>query len=154
MRRRQLLAAVPLALAGCSAPTPDGGTGTDEPTTTQPPGSWSIDLQMRGRDCASGQEGTASVSFDADTVTIDGTIIGADMCHVARLDTVSYDGETGEFEVLVESVRDADDDTACAQCLTAIEYAIVARFTGPLPDRVSVRHRTSTGVTQIATADR
>lgn len=147
MRRRHLLAILPsLAVAGCTAPTPD--TGIDEADTTSPPATqprastdWSIDLQVRGVECTSQDTGSATLDIGEETVTVHGTIIGSNTCHVARMDAVTYDEETAELVLLVESVEEAGEDIACAPCITAIDYTVVVTFSGPRPDRMVVRHR-------------
>lgn len=156
MRRREALASLGLlGLAGCLAPsggtdgnttneddttTTEDSTTTEETTTTPEGGDWSADLTPIGIECASEQVGDASVAFHEDRVEITGTIIGADMCYAPRLDRVALDEMGGELVVVVESFRDADEDTACAECIAAIEYVVDASFTGGLPSRVVVKH--------------
>lgn len=175
MRRREALASLGLlGLAGCLAPS--GGTGgdtttaddttteedttttedsttTEEPTTTLPEGGdWSADLTPVGIECASEEVGDASVAFQEGRVEITGTIIGADMCYAPSLDRVALDEMGGELVVVVESFRNADEDTACAQCLAAIEYAVDVSFTAGLPSRVVVKHATDDSEETITTA--
>lgn len=164
MRRRDLLAAGSLfALTGCTAPT-DGGPGaepTDDPssgtqtaTTTDAGTDWTADFQPIDIQCASAETGSASVTFDGDRIEVTGTILGSDMCYVPKLDTVTYDEMTRELVVVVEAVREADDDTACAECLSAVEYRFVATFTGGRPSRVVVKHAGEDTVRTITTATR
>lgn len=163
MRRRETLSALGLlALAGCLAPgggeTGDGTTETTEEettttesgeetttstettTTTPEPTDWTADFTPVSIECASEDASTASVAFEGDEVTVDGTIIGSDMCYRPKLSTVAYDEETSELVIIVESVREADEDTACAECIAAMEYQVVGTFDGDLPSIVAVRH--------------
>lgn len=170
MRRREALATLGLfGLAGCLAPSSgnSGDTTTeDEPTTTTSKdttttevttttpdgGDWSADLTPVGIECASEDVGDASVAFHEDRVEITGTIVGADMCYVPRLDRVALDEMGGELVVVVASFRDGDEDTACAQCLAAIEYAVDVTFTGGLPSRVVVKHAADGSEETVTTA--
>lgn len=156
MRRREALASLGLlGLAGCLAPsvgtdedttteedttTTEDSTTTEETTTTPEGGDWSADLTPVGIECASEEAGAASVTFEEDRVEITGTIIGADMCYAPRLDRVALDEMGGELVVVVESFRNADEDTACAECISAIEYVVGVTFTGGLPSKVVVKH--------------
>lgn len=146
MRRRQVLAlGTAIALAGCTAPTEVGDSnGSETPSTTTghgtPEAGVSTELQLGSVSCTSGQTGDATIEYGTETVTVRGTIIGADMCSVAHLAAVSF-VEAGEFEIVVESVRKAGTDVACAQCISAVDYTVVASFDGNLPKRVVVRHR-------------
>ncbi|MFB6093800.1 MAG: hypothetical protein ABEJ77_02525 [Halanaeroarchaeum sp.] len=160
MNRRQVLAttAALLPLAGCLGPA-DGSesTTTDDPTTTTRnpvPTYEGASLETTGIECATEDATTADVSFSGTTVTVDGTIVGADMCYVAAIDTVVYDEEARRLSVGVESVREADEETVCAQCISAIEYTVTARFAGGLPDSVVVSHRRDGAVTEVANVTR
>ena len=147
MRRREVLAILPtVAIAGCSAPTPEGdgsgepSTGT-ETTTESPTPTETPAFQVRDRRCTSREEGEATVSFESKSITVDGIIMGNDMCYTARLHSVSDDEELEKTVLTVETFRDADDDTACAQCLTAIEYTLTVPVEGSLPKHVTVYHK-------------
>jgi hypothetical protein len=167
MRRRQVLAstAALLPLAGCAGfdgPNEDDET-TETTTTTTPPVTDATpngpkyegaDFQMTNAECATEDATQASVSFGETTVTVEGTIVGADACYVAKLDSVTHDEMEKELAVVVESVREADEDTACAQCITAIDYALTARFSDGLPDRVVVSHKRGEAVTEVAAVTR
>lgn len=163
MRRRDLLATGSLVLvAGCTAPSSGGpGEPTEDPTTgdgmattTDGGTDWTADLQPIDIACASEELGSASVSFDGDRIEVTGTILGSDMCYVPQIDTVSYDEMTQELVVVVESVRVADEDTACAQCISAVEYRFVATFAGNSPSTVVVKHARDDSVRTITTATR
>ena len=168
MRRRQVLAttAALLPLAGCTefdGPNEDEGTTETTTTTTTPPVTdstpngpkyESADFAMTNAECATEEATEASVSFGETAVTIDGTTVGADACYVAKLDSVVHDEMENELAVVVASVREADEDTACAQCITAIDYTMTTRFSGGLPDRVVVSHKRGAEVTEVAAVTR
>lgn len=150
MQRRQVLAAAGalLPIAGCLGSPGDGGSGDDSTTdptdgtaTTDGPTYEGADIEMVNAECATADAAGASVSFERDAVIVDGTIVGADACHVATLESVAYDEGARDLRIVVGTERHADEDTACAQCLTAIEYVVTARFAGGLPDRVVVAYR-------------
>ncbi|MFB6132315.1 MAG: hypothetical protein ABEJ44_02775 [Halanaeroarchaeum sp.] len=163
MQRRQVLASVAalLPLAGCLGQDdgdPDDRTTTETTTTTERPPNGpryeGATLEMTNAECATEDATAASVAFGKSEVEITGTIVGADACHVAKLDVVVYDEQARELTVVVETERQADGDTVCAQCLTAIEYAVTARFRDGLPDRVIVSHRQNGTVEQVTVAER
>ncbi|QLH84868.1 hypothetical protein HZS54_00425 [Halosimplex pelagicum] len=86
------------------------------------------------------QTDDASVAFDGDgaTVTVTGTIWGNDACYTAALSDVRLDGD--ELTVVVGSMSDAGTDTACAQCITEIDYEATVTLDGALPQTVTVVH--------------
>ncbi len=158
MRRRDLLVAGSLfVVAGCTAPSRGGpGEPTGDPTTgdgtaTTPDGGtdWTTDFQPINIECAGEQLGSASVSFDEDRIEVTGTILGSDMCYVPQLDTVSYDEMTRELVLVVETVRAAEEGTACAQCISAADYRFVATVTGNSPSTVVVKHARDDSVRTI-----
>lgn len=123
-------------------PTTQEPTTTTETTgeTTTPGGSdWSIELTPTDIHCASEDAGGASVSFGDADVTVTGTVIGSDMCYLARLDRASFDSASGELVIVVESYR-KDEDAVCAQCISGIDYEVTATFTDALPSKVVVKH--------------
>lgn len=175
MHRRETLAALGSILAaGCTAPgtggrtttDPTAGTTAESTATREPTGSattgtsidsgtdWTVDFSVSEIRCAAEQSGTATVAFDGSTVTIEGTILGADACYRARVDSLTYDELETELVLTVESYSDADEDTACAECLTAIDYRAVIAFTGGSPSSVVVRHRSGGSVSTVTTARR
>lgn len=163
MRRRDVLSALAfLPLAGCldsagggdgttetttttekttDTPTTDQPTTTtDQPTTTPTEADWETSFQLQNIECASEDAQGASVSFDDSVVEVTGTAIGADMCWVAQLDRVTYDEMTGELVLVVETLRQADEDTMCAQCIAGIEYGVTVTFSSGYPEAVEVVH--------------
>lgn len=171
MYRRELLRTLGmLTLAGCTAPSSDGkgtsspGDTTTEPTTREDPttstsptttvgrSDWSTDFALLDSSCASADARQATVSLEGGTLEVEGTIIGADSCYIAELDRIVYDEQSREFAIVVASVRRADEDTACAPCLTAIEYRITVSFTGQEPERVEIRHRRDDEEAVVTTA--
>lgn len=165
MRRRQVIAATGalLPLAGCLSSEP--GEPPDDPqttidgtrdgtTTTQPPSFDGAQLEVLHAECATEDATQAAVSWKAAAVVVEGTIVGADACHVAELESVAYDEAARELRVVVEAVRRAGEDTGCAQCITAIDYRVRARFTDEVPERVVVDHRRGGETTTVADVTR
>ena len=112
--------------------------GDGDPSAT-PSGVASKSLTVTERGCGS-QDEDASVSFDDDgvSVSITGTIWGNDSCYTAVFSDIRLDG--GSLTVVVASESDADPDTACAECITQIEYEAMLTFDGALPEDVAVMH--------------
>jgi hypothetical protein len=144
MRRRQVLASVPLALtAGCLGRS--GGADSREVTL----GETTFELVERG--CGNEVE-TASVSVDSDAalVSVSGTTSGANTCYRARIANSSYDEGADEFELVMEAY-DANDG-ACAECVTELDYEATADFEGGLPGSVVVVHDSRGTRRTVATA--
>lgn len=145
MKRREVLWGLggAVALGGC---TSDDSVG--EPTTVSPTRA-PVDaaLDVESVDCANGTD-EATVAFEDDRVVVRGTASGADACYTARLAGVAY--EDGTLTVRVETYSDADEGTACAQCLVDVAYAATVTFEGGLPDGVIVTHDGE----RVTTADR
>lgn len=160
MQRRELLAAVGgLAatggLAGCLG-EPGGSTPSETPLPTDsgdhPITPTETSFQVVGRNCGAG-ENAASVSFGADSVSIDGVIGGRDTCDTARLAAAGLHLDV--LEVVVEVVEEPHTETvACGQCLTDIEYAFSASGLRGGPAQVRVVHRTADGEQTVTVADR
>ena len=167
MRRRDALSALALLpLAGC-LDSAGGGNGTTETTTTtETPtteqsttttptdADWETSFQLQNIECATEDAQDASVSFADPVVEVTGTAIGADMCWVAQLDRVTYDEQTKELVVVVETLRQADDDTMCAECIAGIEYGVTVTFSNGYPDAVEVVHAREGTETTITRATR
>ncbi|MFB6169144.1 MAG: hypothetical protein ABEJ43_09905 [Haloferacaceae archaeon] len=139
MRRRRLLAAlsgITVGTAGCV------GSSARPAQTTADEGPLRItDESFTAGDgsCTAGEgesEGRADVSFEAETVRVDGRLVTPTPCHGAALDATTLDGST-----LVVAVRTTDPAAgACVQCLGEIPYDLTVRFTGGLPEAVRVEH--------------
>jgi hypothetical protein len=122
--------------------TPTDGGGTDGVT----------DQSLSITDSGCGAEvDEASVSFD-DGVTVTGTIWGNDACYTATLRDIRY--TDGELVVAVAAESTAETDTACAPCITEIDYEVSVTFDGDGPESVTVAHIRDQNRTTVATADR
>lgn len=176
MRRRKVLSALALVpLSGCldsaggsggtetttttdqttETPTTDQSTTTTTDSTSTPSeADWATSFQLQNIECASEDAQGASVSFADPVVEVTGTAIGADQCWVAQLDRVTYDEMTKELVLVVESLRQADEDTMCAQCISAIEYGVTVTFSSGYPDAVEVVHAREGSETTITRATR
>jgi hypothetical protein len=154
MRRRQLLAgaggALATGFAGCvrsghsngGGDVPPDGTATptetDNPTATPTPESRLVDHEFSVVDAGCGTETErATVTFDGDTVRVDGTTTGPNGCYTADLADVVAD--EGRLDVTV-TTRKRDGAEACVECLVEIDYEATFTFEGSLPDRVVVAH--------------
>jgi len=113
-------------------------TPDSEPSAT-PSGVADRSFEVTDSDCGA-QTDDASVTFDEDggTVTVTGTIWGADACYTAVLSDVRLDG--GTLTVVVDSESDAETDTMCAECITEIGYEATVELDDALPGTVAVLH--------------
>jgi hypothetical protein len=85
-------------------------------------------------------------------VTVTGTIWGNDACHTAVLSDARLDG--GTLTVVVGSERDADPETACADCIVSIGYEATVTFPDGLPAEVAVVHAHDGEDTRVASTRR
>lgn len=167
MRRRDVLAGIGLtALTGClGSGSGDGADGTTtttrtpttaEPTTTTPVDEtdWGVDLAVLDVSCGSEDAGAATITFADAGPEVTGTIVGSNLCYIARLDRVAYDEMEGRLVVYVDSVSAADPDTACAECIAAIDYRVRTEFTGQGPTAVEVIHVSGDREQTVASATR
>lgn len=127
-------------------------TPDSDPSAT-PSGVASQSLTVTESGCGS-QDEEASVAFDGDgaTVTVTGTTWGSDSCATAVLSAVRLDG--GSLTVVVGTESDADPDTACAECITQIQYEATIRFDSALPEDVSVVHEHGDEQSEITSTTR
>jgi hypothetical protein len=83
----------------------------------------------------------ADASFDEDgsTITVTGTIVGANGCTTADLGAVTYDAEADQLEVAVVTTE-REDSGMCTQQQVAIDYEATFSFESAIPTSVSVSH--------------
>jgi hypothetical protein len=162
MRRRDLLRGTGAAvlLSGCLAegptadhgtPTPTPGHGTGTPghgtdgadTATDSSGGGDGRITDRSFEVLENTCGTetdrAVVAFGDRTVTVRGTISGANTCYTATLESARYDGGSDTLSVAVEAIEQSPD-RVCGQCIVEIDYETQVTFEGELPGRVRVSH--------------
>lgn len=163
-------AATPTDEPGSTITAPGDGTGTptDSPTdvhtdtlsetpdsdpSATPSGVASQSLTVSGSECGT-QDEAASVAFDRDggTVTVTGTIWGNDSCYTAVLSAVRLEGAS--LTAVVASESDADPDTACAECITQIQYEATVQLDSALPEDVSVVHEHGDEQSEITSTTR
>jgi len=87
-------------------------------------------------------ENEAKVSYDDEdgTVTVNGTVIGRNMCETTELGSAEHD-DTGSLRLNVVSHLDKRErELGCASVLTDIDYSLTVTFEGGLPEDTSVRH--------------
>jgi len=162
MRRRSLLASVPLALAGCldgggasdGTPTTDStATSTDSPTTTARPTTAAdpslVESEFRATDrCPAA--GEADVDVGDGTVTVRGCVVGANGCAVATLEAVIFDTSDEALTVVVATADRSGEGEACTQALVELGYRVRTTFEGGLPASVTVVHEDVDGRRTVA----
>ena len=147
MRRREMLAGASVALFGGCLSSPSGvpsdpGTSSAPDTTAEMPSVKRTRFELQGAGCGTIRErADVSVNEETLTVTVDGTTSAQNACYSARLADATYDEDAGELRITIETY-DASDEGVCAQCITELDYVATAEFTGGLPERVVVVHRT------------
>ncbi|PSP54934.1 hypothetical protein BRC82_08000 [Halobacteriales archaeon QS_1_67_19] len=159
MDRRELLAGAgtllgTVSLGGCLSRYEDIAGGVGETTAEPPSGAGQPtptdqSLEVLETGCG-GRTNEASVDFAGGSVTVTGTITGADACHVARLEDAGYEADA--FTVTVAAVEDEGADV-CAQCLTEIDYESRFDFEDGAPGTVRVVHESMGESTAVATAE-
>lgn len=169
MRRRGLLTAVAVALAGCTGAGAGSGddrtdTATETPTATPtatptPSGTptpsrvTDTSFTATGR-CAREGDPTVDVDDGTATVTVEGCVRGRNGCAEARLGGAEYDPTSGRLEVVVRTVVDTPPDTVCTQALTALGYRARVMFDAGAPATVAVVHDDVDGRRQVAVLER
>ena len=147
MRRRRFLATLgtlAAGTAGCVGRTGDPG---ETPTGNPPPRITDTSFTARDGACGSGTD-AARVTFDGDTVRVDGRLVTPTPCHGATLaDATLVDGS----DRLVVAVRTADPPSgACVQCVGKVPYEALVWIAGGPPAAVRVDHDGKT----VTTAER
>ncbi|WP_323675099.1 hypothetical protein [Halorubellus sp. PRR65] len=111
----------------------------------------SVDVDDRG--CANDAGGDATVRYDGERVTVDGTFVASNPCHDLAVGESSYDDETNTAHVVLDATH--PEDQACQDCVGALYYRATVDFDHDLPDRVAVHHRDADGdAVRVATATR
>jgi len=152
MNRRRFIATAAtlgaVATAGCLASDGSGGTPTPTETPTMTDTTFTVQQVESGTEVDE-----ATVSFEEGTVTVEGTIWGADGCTTAELASADYDPDSGELTVDVATVREEPTgDVACTQAIVEIDYEATATFENGLPDTVVVTHTRGQDSTEVTTA--
>lgn len=110
--------------------------------------SSSIELVDSG--CAGKDTGTATVSTDAGTIVVDGSITAPTPCYRVGLHTVELTGEG--LRVVVEHAP-PEGDGACIECVGALEYEATVTVENAYPDRVIVEHADGEDTTVVTSTD-
>lgn len=135
------------------------GTGATDPGSerTAPPPARRVSLvgaTIEPLDGGCGQQrDEAGVQFEGDgrTVSVSGTIWGANTCKVPALADTAYDAQRDELTVAVATTdRERDGTPACGQCIVELDYRVTASFEGGLPGSVTVRHDHGDGGAVVA----
>ncbi|MBP1988273.1 hypothetical protein [Halolamina salifodinae] len=149
-RRTFLTAAAGLlaATAGCVGGGPE--TPDDGPATTPTPSITARSLEpLEG--CH--EAGSALISADGTTVTVEGCIVGKNGCMVAALDSATYDADADELTVRVVTEDESDTDEMCTQQIVHRGYRATVEFDGGLPGTTTVIHDGMDGEQQVAQAE-
>ncbi|MFC4406299.1 hypothetical protein [Haloarchaeobius iranensis] len=135
----------------------DGTTDDDSASSdiSEDGGSSSASVQSRNittTDTGCGSANEAVVAFDggSSTVSVDGSIMASDPCHVATVERAAV--SDGALTVVVDV--EADDADACQQCLGEVQYEARFAFADALPTTVEVRHASQDGTTTVTTESR
>ena len=127
----------------------DDGDGEYDDEETEDDGSEEDDLSITDRqivtiDSSSGSadetltiDSEARVSFDKDSVEIDGTLEAPTPCYDAVFADVSL--EDGHLTVVVELEEDVEQE-ACIQVISEIDYEATITFESGAPEAVTVIH--------------
>ncbi|MFW6376439.1 MAG: hypothetical protein ACOC0F_00535 [archaeon] len=100
--------------------------------------------------CASGTDSSATVTFEGESVVVDGTFITPTPCYELRLATAAYDANDDALEVVIAA---KSTEETCVQCIGAIDYEASVRFEHELPGQVVVKHRKDGKSTVVATGE-
>lgn len=137
MNRRSLLAAAAATttLAGCF--TNDGPTDdTRSPTDDTPPEIADHTFKVTSVECDH-PEPSYDVSRSDGQVTINGSLRGSTTCGTASLESIEYDADADELNLVVRSHTE-DTEDGCGDCIVEIEYQAVVRFHHGEPGSVTV----------------
>lgn len=137
VRRRQILAALTGLAVGSAGCVASSGDPARTPTAETAPRITGESFTAGDGSCATGDgEGAADVTFETNTVRVDGRLATPTPCHGAALAGTTLDGTT-----LVVAVRTTDATAeVCTQCLGAVPYEATVGFEGGLPEEVRVDH--------------
>ncbi|WP_257299673.1 hypothetical protein [Haloarchaeobius sp. FL176] len=135
----------------------DSGDG-DDSTSSDASGeaeSSSASVQSRNittTDSGCGSATEAAVAFDggSSTVSVDGSIMAPNPCHVATVERAAV--SDGTLTVVVGVA--ADDADACQQCLGQVEYEARFAFADALPGTVEIQHASQGETTTVTTESR
>ena len=121
----------------------DGGEGdTSSPTDSPTPAPVTVadhSITTTGANCASGEDGSVSVTIDRDAgrVRVSGALSTPTPCHRATLSAVDYDPGT---ETLALDVVAASTEDVCVDCVGRVEYEATVDLAGGVPTSVAVTH--------------
>lgn len=103
----------------------------DQPTDRE------MNIEIHSVDTGAFEE-SASVTIEDQTVTVTGTIRGANTCYTARVDEVRTEDST--LIVAIESYEDVEEGEGCRDSEVGIEYEAVVDVDGDPPTSVRVEH--------------
>ena len=177
MKRRSLLAAVAVGLAGCTGAGAGGdasdGASTDSPTPTPSPSptptptpSPSPSPTPHG-DPSTMADASLSplqtcpdeidVAFDdgPPAVCVRGCVTGRNGCARPTLADATYDPDADRLTVVVATVVETEEGTVCTQALTDLGYEVTVPFgSASLPGEVAVVHDDVDGRREVARVTR
>jgi hypothetical protein len=130
-------------LAGCLDRPPGDGAGTPTSTSTATPEPTHItDRSFEVTNVACGTTGeAATVTFEPNAVTVEGSITAPDPCHSAELDSATYDADADRLTVAVRShLPEENRSQACVECIADVDYRARVSHRGGDPGTVVVTH--------------
>ncbi|WP_132060591.1 hypothetical protein [Halorussus amylolyticus] len=133
---------------------PDGSVETVETATTMGCGGPRLaatEFDAEQGDC--GTQNTASVTFEAESVRIEGTVRTPTPAWTVELADTDYDEDADTLSVRVRA-RESGSTDASVQCVATIPYEATANFENALPGEVVVTHDTDDGATEVASETR
>ncbi|WP_265111156.1 hypothetical protein [Halosolutus halophilus] len=160
MKRRTLLFLVVAGAggtAGCLSRTSGGNRTTDSnPNAANTSNQIDMPEQVESIDFSILEEGAdplagPTIEFDSakNQLRITGTMWAGNPCHEARVDSLHYEKQTNELEVLVavEKVR-----SGCPDSLGTNTYEVVITMSSELPETVTAMQEDSEGASETTTA--
>ena len=154
MERRTFLtgtAGLLAATAGCVGGAPE--TPDDGPATTETPSQPSISARSLEPREECDQAGSATISAENDTVTVEGCIVGKNGCMVPTLGSATYDVDADELTVRVVTEDESDEGEMCTQQIVHRGYRATVEFEGGLPGTTTVVHDGAEGERQAGQAE-
>ena len=147
-------------LFDCNHSTTDAGVAPDgsvetvtESTLMDCPGPQVADTEFSVGQGECGTENSASVSFDAERVRIEGTVRTPTPQSDLSLGDASYDEQSGTLALRVRETG-ADDPEPGVQCVGSVPYEASVEFEYDLPDEVAVVHEGMDETKEVARTTR
>lgn len=152
MKRRTLLPSIAVGAigsAGCVAQT-SGGDPTNTPTPTDMPEQVeSVEFSILKEGAESPAAPTVEFVPSKNQIRITGTMWAGNPCHEAHLESLTYDAQEDELDVLVhvKKVR-----SGCPDSLGTDTYEVLITMRSRLPETVTATQKDIDGESETTTA--